>query len=146
PPELRAVPHTHQAPLAAFASFAQGFLQLGELDRVLSVTRLATAYGLATGLLFPLLAGAESVLLPEQPRTDVLFAAIDRYQPTLLFATPSLYGQLARDVEAAGHSRPLAGLRGAVSGGEAMPEKLIPRIRDALGTEVMVGYSLTEMF
>src|SRR5262249_10971522 len=115
-------------------------------DRVLCVTRLATAYGLGTGLLFPLLAGAESALVPEQPRSDVLFAAIEKYQPTLLCATPSVYGQLARDVGDAGRPKPLAGLRIAVSGAEAMPDKLIPRIRDGLGTEVTVGYGLTEVF
>jgi benzoate-CoA ligase len=146
PTELRGVPHDHRAPVAAYTSFAEGFLHLGEQDRVLSVTRLATAYGLGTGLIFPLLAGAESALVPEQPKSDVLFAAIERYQPTLLCATPSVYGQLARDAEEAAGGKPLAGLRAAVSGAEGMPEKLIPRIRDALGTEVTVGYGLTEIF
>jgi benzoate-CoA ligase len=146
PEELRGVPHTHATPIAAYDSFAAKFLAIAEGDRILSVTRLATAYGLGTGLLFPLLAGAESALVPEQPKSDVLFAAIERHQPTLLCATPSVYGQLARDVDQAGRAKPLAGLRVAVSGAEGMPEKLIPRIRDALGTEVTVGYGLTEVF
>jgi benzoate-CoA ligase len=146
PEELRGVPHTHAAPLAAYASFARAFLGIVEGDRVLSVTRLATAYGLGTGLIFPLAAGAESALVPEQPRSEVLFAAIERYQPTLFCATPSVYGQLARDCEASGRAQPLAGLRAAVSGAEGMPDKLIPRIRAALGTEVTVGYGLTELF
>ncbi|HTJ44457.1 MAG TPA: benzoate-CoA ligase family protein [Kofleriaceae bacterium] len=146
PEDLRGVPHSHAAPIAAYESFAQKFLALEEHDRVLSVTRLATAYGLGTGLFFPLIAGAESALVPEQPKSEVLFAAIERYQPTLLCATPSVYGQLARDVEQAGRDKPLAGLRVAVSAAEAMPEKLIPRIREALGTEVTVGYGLTEVF
>jgi benzoate-CoA ligase len=146
PEELRGVPHSHEAPLAAWTSFGEAFLGLTSDDRVLSVTRLATAYGLGTGLVFPLLAGAESALVPEQPKSDVLYAAIDRFQPTVLCATPSVYGQLARDVEQAGRERPLAGLRVAVSGAEGMPEKLIARIRDVLGTEVAVGYGLTELF
>ena len=40
----------------------------------------------------------------------------------------------------------LAGLRHAVAGAEGMPERLIPRIRAVLGTEVTVGYGLTEIF
>jgi benzoate-CoA ligase family protein len=146
PTELRGVPHSHQAPMAAYESFAIKFLHLAESDRVMSVTRLATAYGLGTGLMFPLAAGAESALVPEQPRSDVLFAAVAKHAPTLFCATPSVYSQLARDVAEAGSDQPLAGLRTAVSGAEGMPEKLIPRIRDALGTEVTVGYGLTEIF
>lgn len=146
PEELRGVPHTHDTPMAAYQSFARDFLGLVADDRVLSVTRLATAYGLGTGLLFPLAAGAESALVPEQPRSEVLFAAVERYKPTLFCATPSVYGQLARDAVDSGRGRPLAGLRAAVSGAEGMPDKLIPRIRTALGTEVTVGYGLTELF
>src|SRR5207247_70521 len=40
----------------------------------------------------------------------------------------------------------LASLRHAVAGAEGMPEQLIPRIRSVLGTEVVVGYGLTEIF
>ena len=42
--------------------------------------------------------------------------------------------------------KPLATLRHAVAGAEGMPERLIPRIRSVLGTEVVVGYGLTEIF
>ncbi len=42
--------------------------------------------------------------------------------------------------------KPLATLRIAVAGAEGMPERLIPRIRTVLGTEVIVGYGLTEIF
>jgi benzoate-CoA ligase len=112
----------------------------------LSVTRLATAYGLGSGLIFPLAAGAESLLLPEQPRSETVFAAIADYQPTVLLATPSVLGQLVRDATSLGRVKPLAAIRRVVAGAEAMPEQLIPRIRDVLGTEIVVGYGLTELF
>ncbi len=144
--ELRGIPHTHQTPLLAFDSFARSVIALGPDDRVFSIVRLSTAYGLGTGLFFPLAAGAETLLLPEQPRSDVVFDAVESFAPTVFLATPSLYGQLARDADATGRNKPLAGCRVCVSGAEGLPPKLVPRIRDYLGTEIMVGYGLTEAF
>ena len=140
------IPHVHGTPMRAFAAYADGVLGIGENDRVFSVVRLSTAYGLGNGLLFPLAAGAETLLLPEQPRSEAMFAAIEKLDPTVLFATPSVYGQLARDAESGGRHLPLERIRVCVSGAEGMPPKLIPKIRDVLGTEVTVGYGLTEAF
>ncbi len=146
PGELRAVPHCKRTLAAARDSFAQNLLQLTSADRVLSVARLSTAYGLGAGLLLPLLVHAECLLFPAQPQSAPLFELIKSYQPTVLFAIPSVYAQLAHDAEQAGMIKPLAALRHAVAGAEGMPERLIPRIRSVLGTEVVVGYGLTELF
>jgi benzoate-CoA ligase len=147
--DLRGVAHSHATPMAAWESFGKGMLQLVEGDRVFSIARFATAFGLGTSLLFPLAAGCESLLLPVQPRSDEVFEVIAQHKPTVLCGTPSLYGQLARDAEGEKlerqPSKPLAGLRIAVSGGEGMPDKLVGRIRELLGTEVTVGYGLTEL-
>ena len=144
--ERRGVPHVHGTPIAAFESFARGIIGLGEGDRVFSVVRLSTAYGLGAGLLFPLAAGAEAALVSEQPRSEVLFAVLETLDPTVLVATPSVYGQLARDAEVAGLKQPLRRLRACAAGAEGMPPKLIPKIRKVLGAEVTVGYNLTEAF
>lgn len=144
--ELRGVPHAHATPLSAFGSFARGVVGLDEHDRVFSVVRLSTSYGLGSGLFFPLAAGAEAMLLPEQPRSDSIFQVLEEFKPTVLFATPSVYSQLCRDAASQQRSRPLAGLRAAISGAEGMPPKLVPRIRSVLGVDVTVGYGLTEAF
>ena len=146
PGELRAVPHNKRTIAAANASFARDLLRLSSDDRILSVARLSTAYGLGAGLLLPLAVHAESLLFPAQPHSQLLFAAVESYRPTVLFATPSVYAQLAYDAEASSIAKPLATLRHAVAGAEGMPERLIPRIRSLLGTEVVVGYGLTEIF
>ncbi len=146
PGELRAVPHTQRTIEAAATSFARGLLQLSSADRFLSVARLSTAYGLGAGLLFPLAVQAESLMFPAQPHSKKLFDALGTFKPTVLFATPSVYAQLAHDAEKLGVSRPLEHLHNAVAGAEGMPERLIPRIRTVLGTEVVVGYGLTEIF
>jgi benzoate-CoA ligase family protein len=146
PGELRAVPHSQRTIEAARDSFARDLLQLTSADRILSVARLSTAYGLGAGLVLPLALQAESLLFPEQPQSDPLFETLADYKPTVLFATPSVYAQLAHDAETGGKGKLLAGLRHAVAGAEGMPERLIPRIRSVLGTEVVVGYGLTEIF
>lgn len=142
----RGVPHCHATPLRAFESLCAGPLPLDADDRVLSVVRMWTAYGLGTGLLFPLAAGAEALLLPQQPSSRAVFAAMESFQPTVLFATPSVYGQMARDAEGEGLTRPLSALRFCVSGAEDMPPRVIGKVRKVLGAEVMVGYGLTEAF
>jgi len=146
PGELRAVPHCQRTISAAHDSFARELLQLSSADRMLSIARLSTAYGLNSNLLLPLAVQAESLLFPAQPTSKALFKAVESYRPTVLVATPSVYAQLAHDAERLGATRPLVDLRHAVAGAEGMPERLIPRIRAVLGTEVTVGYGLTEIF
>ncbi len=146
PGELRAVPHNQATIEAARDSFARELLQLTSKDRILSVARLSTAYGLGAGLMLPLTVQAESLLFPAQPHSEPLFDAMESFKPTVLFATPSVYAQLAHDAERGANAKPLSMLRHAVAGAEGMPERLIPRIRAVLGTEVVVGYGLTEIF
>ncbi|HEY3803778.1 MAG TPA: benzoate-CoA ligase family protein [Kofleriaceae bacterium] len=146
PGELSAVPHSLRTIEAARDSFAKQLLQLTDADRILCVARLSTGYGVGSGLLLPLTVQAESLLFPAQPQSQPLFDALKTFDPTVLFATPSVYAQLAHDAEQAGVAKPLARLRCAVAGAEGMPEQLIPRIRAVLGTEVVVGYGLTEIF
>jgi benzoate-CoA ligase family protein len=146
PGELRAVPHSLRTVRATNQSFGQELLQLTDKDRILCVARLSTAYGLGSGLFLPLATRAESLLFPEQPQSDKLFKVLDQFKPTVLFATPSVYSQLAHDAEKEKKGKPLGTLRHAVAGAEGMPERLIPRIRTVLGTEVVVGYGLTEIF
>lgn len=143
-PGRRGVPHGHATPLVAAAGFARGVVELGHGDRVFSLGRLSTAYGLSTGLLFPLAAGAESVLLAGQAHSEAVFEVVSRARPTVLFGTPALYGQLSRDALLGGLERPLAGVRACVSAAETTPLKVIERSRDVLGAELVVGYGLTE--
>ncbi len=143
---LRGVIHSHATPIRAFESFAKGFLSLEPSDRVFSTVRLATAYGLGTGLLFPLLAGAETLLMPEQAHSTQVFEVIKTFKPSVFSATPSLYGQLARDASKTGNAKILTNLRWCIAGAEGMPPKVIAMVRGVLGSNVAVGYGLTEAF
>jgi benzoate-CoA ligase len=141
--EPRGVIHTHASPLAAYQAYACDVLHLAPGDRVLSTVKLATAYGLGAGLVFPLAAGATAVLLPGQPRSKDVLALVAEHHPTVMFATPSLYSQLLADGTRIG---PLAGLRACISGGEWLPAVLAARIQARLGVDVLPGFGLTEAF
>ncbi len=143
---LRGVLHSHETPWRAFASFAKDFLAMEHTDRVFSTVRLSTAYGVGTGLIFPLLAGAETLLMPEQAHSEQVFEVIKSFKPTVFSATPSLYGQLARDASRTGSTKSLADVRWCIAGAEGMPPKVIAMVRGVLGSNVAVGYGLTEAF
>lgn len=143
--ELRGVRHSHASAWTAQASFAGGFLALAAGERVLAVARLSTAFGLGAALLGPLACGAETLLVPEQPHTDVVLAALADFAPHAFLATPSLLSQLARDVAARGLPPPLAAIRRVIASGEDMPESLAGRVRALLGATPEVGYGLTEL-
>jgi len=143
---LRGVLHSHETPSRAFTSFAKDFLGLTASDRVFSTVRLSTAYGLGTGLLFPLLAGAETLLMPGQAHSAQVFEVIKSFKPSVFSATPSLYGQLARDASRTGNTKSLADVRWCIAGAEGMPPKVIAMVRGVLGSNVAVGYGLTEAF
>lgn len=143
--EVCGVRHSHTGPLAAHASFASSYLGVTAGQKIFAVARLSSAFGLGSALIFPLLSGACSLLLPEQAHSRTLLDAIARFAPDHFLTTPSVYSQLARDVADAKLAPPLTGVKRALAGGEGMPDKLIPRIRAALGVDVEVGYGLTEL-
>ena len=145
-PHIVGVSHQHRVAGLSYESFAQGFLNMTSEDRVLSMIRFSTAYGLSTGLLSPLMAGAEVVLMAEQPKTERVLEQLELTKPSVFLATPSIFGQLGRDCRAGGIEPPLKSARACVSGAEDMPAKVIDLARDFLGAEVTVGYGLTECF
>jgi len=141
---LRGVPHTHEAPLLGFRAYGEAVLELGAADRVFGLARLATAYGLANGLIYPLAAGAQAIFLPQQARSRAVFDVLAGHKPTVLVATPSLYTQLLTDLSQAGRAALSAALRACVSSGETIPAQLVNRMSGQFGVEVLPGYGLTE--
>ncbi len=144
--EPRATAHDHAAPRHAFTSYAQHVLGIDANDRVLSTTKLSTAYGLGVGLLFPLMAGAATFLLPSRARPRTLFEMMAAFVPTIFAATPSLYAQLAHDYAELPSPRPklMASVRHAISGGETLPMAVEKRMQELFGVELLHGFGITE--
>ena len=110
------------------------------------MTRLATAYGLGSGLVFPLAAGGPRRCCSRRSRDRDVFALVTD-QPTVLFATPSIYSQLLTDVTPVPRRRSPPALRACVSGAEWLPAACSRRASpSALGVEVLPGFGLTQAF
>jgi benzoate-CoA ligase family protein len=142
----RATAHDHSAPRHAFASYAEHVLAIDANDRVLSTTKLSTAYGLGVGLLFPLMAGAATFLLPTRARPRTLFEMMAAFAPTIFAATPSLYAMLAHDYAELPAPRPklMGTVRHAISGGETLPIAVEKRVHELFGVELLHGFGITE--
>lgn len=138
--------HTAAGVRAAFDLWAVEVLGLGASDRVYSTAALSNSYGLATGLLFPLLAGATACLLPSRARPQSVFDVLPYFQPTVFVSTPSLWAQMLNDFRAETAPRPshFRGVRAAVSGAELLPEKLWHRVKESFGISLLQGFGSTE--
>jgi benzoate-CoA ligase len=143
----RGVAHHHAAPLVAAHSYASSVLGLTPHDRVFTTSSLASAYGLGMGLLFPLLAGASTFLLPGRPRPRVVFDIMLTYHPSVFAAAPSLYSQMLHDFVTANpplRRRPFESVRRAVSGAENLPANLETRLVETFGLPILHGFGATE--
>jgi benzoate-CoA ligase len=142
----RAIAHDHAATRHAFDAYAKHVLALDPTDRVLSATKLSTAYGLGLGLLFPLMAGSATFLLPSRARPRTLFDVMAAFAPTIFAATPSLYAQLAHDYAELPGPRPklMTSVRHAVSGGETLPLAVEKRVHELFGVELLHGFGVTD--
>ncbi|MDI2125666.1 AMP-binding protein [Yinghuangia seranimata] len=121
-----------------------GVLALTPDDTVLSTAKLSFGYGFGNSVLFPLAAGARSVLLagPVDPYSAI--TAVHRHRPTVLCAVPRLYAALL-DAVARGTVLDPSSLRLAVAAGEHLPSDLSARAAAALGVPVLNGLGATEV-
>jgi acyl-coenzyme A synthetase/AMP-(fatty) acid ligase len=110
-------------------------------DRTLSAAKAFFAYGLGNSVLFPLSVGAAAVLEPAPARPDALVARAGEYGATLFFAGPTFFANMLRaDLPASS----LAGVRLAVSAGEALPAGLYQRWTGHFGIDIIDGIGMTE--
>ncbi len=122
--------------------YARGVLGIREDDRCFSVAKLFFAYGLGNAGYFPLAVGATSIVWSGSNAPPNVFRVIAQFKPTLFFSVPSNYAALlAYDEAPAG---PLAGIRWAVSAGEALPAALYHRFRERFGVEILDAIGSTE--
>lgn len=129
-----------------FSALTFGLPILGytERDVCISVPKLAFGYALGTNLLFPLMAGASSVLFPGKASPEVLCGLIAKHKPTLLTTVPtSLNGVSASEIA---KKTDFSSLRFCISAGEALPAELYNRWKSVTGVEVLDGIGSAEMF
>jgi 2-aminobenzoate-CoA ligase len=132
--------HFHRDVLAIADTFSAHVLRPEPDDVFTGSPPIGFTFGLGGSVVFPLRVGA-SVLLLERATPDVLADAVARHGVTVLFTAPTAY----KAILAAGAADKLAGVRRAVSAGEALPEAVWRAVHDAIGLRIIDGIGATEM-
>jgi 4-hydroxybenzoate-CoA ligase len=141
----KGVKHVHTTPMAAAHLMGRHVVGIREDDVVFSAAKLFFSYGMGNAMAFPLSVGATTVLLPQRPTPESVFAIMRRHRPTIFYGVPTLYASMLAHKDmarGAGSDR----LRLCISAGEALPKNLGERWREASGVEVLDGIGSTEMF
>jgi benzoate-CoA ligase family protein len=140
----KACVHLQHDMVVSAESYARGVLGITETDRCFSVARLFFAYGLGNAMYFPFAVGATSILCESVGGAARVYAAIERYRPTLFFSVPTNYAMLLAHTRD-GTDFDLSSIRLAVSAGEALPATLLERFGYRFGIEILDGIGSTEV-
>lgn len=132
--------HFHRDILSIDNTFGREVLGLEPDDVVACTAPLAFTFGLGMLVVFPLRAGA-STLLTEAASPAQLADLVAEHRVSVLATAPTAYKQILK----AGHSQRLAGLRVAVSAGEHIPAQTWQRFADELGLRIIDGIGATEL-
>ncbi len=141
----KAAMHFHRDLIAACACWPPHVLRPQADDVFIGSPPLAFTFGLGGLLLFPLAAGASTVLL-EKASPEALLPAIARHRATVCVTAPTSYRAMAAQIAAQGPLHDLSSLRKCVSAGEALPAATRTLWRQATGVEIIDGIGSTEMF
>ncbi|QOZ06736.1 benzoate-CoA ligase family protein [Bradyrhizobium sp. CCBAU 51765] len=125
------------------AAFARNVLKLTPDDICFSVPKIFFAYGFGNSVTFPFSAGAATLLLPGQPKPASIFAAIERYKPTLFFGLPTLYTSLTKAEGA--DKTDFSSLRMALSAAEVLSAEVFNGWKTLTGLEIVEGLGSTEV-
>jgi len=132
--------HFHRDVLATADTFAKYVIRPQRDDVFTGTPPLGFTYGLGGLLLFPLRAGA-STLLIERATPAELADAIAAHGVTVLSTAPTAY----RAMLAAGKAAALKNLRRCVSAGEHLPKSVWEEFHQATGIAIIDGIGSTEM-
>jgi acyl-coenzyme A synthetase/AMP-(fatty) acid ligase len=117
-------------------------LKLGPDDICFSVPKIFFAYGFGNAITFPFSVGAATLLLPGQPKPATIFAAIERFRPTVFFGLPTLYTSLTKAENAA--ATDFSSLRMALSAAEILSAEVFNGWKGLTGLEIVEGLGSTE--
>ena len=132
--------HFHRDVMASCDCWPRSTLRAEGDDIFTGSPPLAFTFGLGGLLLFPMRAGAATLLL-EKPSAEALLEAIATHRATILFTAPTSYRAMA----ALAPRYDLRSLRKCVSAGEALPAATRQLWKDMTGIEMIDGIGATEM-
>jgi fatty-acyl-CoA synthase len=131
---------THENVLSTAALTADA-LGLRDDDVVFGVNMLFNVFGLVTGVLATMAAGARLVLQDDQDLAAGL-DIVERERVTVFHGVPTNFILALADPSLPG--RDLSSLRSGIVAGAPVPEELVGRIQRGLVPGIRVGYGMTE--
>jgi benzoate-CoA ligase family protein len=139
--ESKGVPHLHHDGVVAYESlnYAAGYRPD---DVVLRVPKLFFHYSRDVGLLYPMRAGAASIVFGERPTAALIFQLIQKYKPTVLLNVPTMMRAMIQTPKE--ERSDLSGLRYAFSSGEPLSAHLYEEWVNAFGGEVINRFGSAE--
>jgi 4-hydroxybenzoate-CoA ligase len=140
----KGVRHLHANLAATADTYAKQVLGIREDDVGLSAAKLFFAYGLGNALTFPMSVGATTVLNSERPTPALIFALMNKYNPTIFYGVPTLFSAMLND-EALKGARCGTRLRICTSAGEALPESVGNDWKARFGVDILDGVGSTEL-
>jgi 2-aminobenzoate-CoA ligase len=136
----KATMHFHRDLLAIADTFGAHTLRPTPDDVFTGTPPLAFTFGLGGLVVFPLRAGA-STLLVEKATPEELAELIAEYRVSVCFTAPTAY----RAMLASGAAGRMRALRRAVSAGEHLPEATWRAFHESTGVKLIDGIGTTEM-
>jgi benzoate-CoA ligase family protein len=139
----KGIVHLHHDMAYVQASFGTHVLKLRPDDIAYSVPKMYFAYGFGNSIIFPFSVGATSLLVPGQPRPNVVLDAVEAFRPSVIFGLPTLYTALAKSEGIA--QRDLSSLRQSMSAAEILSEEVYNLWKSKVGHGPTEGLGSTEM-
>jgi 2-aminobenzoate-CoA ligase len=136
----KAAMHFHRDVLAVADTFSKHVLKPTPDDIFTGTPPLAFTFGLGAILIFPIRAGAATLLI-ERATPAELADHIAARAVTVVSTAPTAY----RAMLAAGKAERLRGLRRPVSAGETLPGSVWHAFHDATGVKIIDGIGSTEL-
>jgi acyl-[acyl-carrier-protein]-phospholipid O-acyltransferase/long-chain-fatty-acid--[acyl-carrier-protein] ligase len=137
--EPKGVALTHRNLLANANQFGE-MLDLGESDTIMGALPFFHSFGSTVCLVFPMIEGVKVVTYPNPLETGKCAQLIEKYQATVMLATPTFLRGYMKRAEA----HQLRSVRLSVTGAEKLPDELALAFEKRFGVPVMQGYGLTE--
>jgi benzoate-CoA ligase len=135
--------HIHSSLVQTAELYAVPVLGIAESDITFSAAKLFFAYGLGSGLTFPMAVGATSVLTAERPSPSTVSRVLREHGPTIFYGVPTLYVAML-----ANNDLPVPeelALRRCVSAGEPLPDEIGRRWSARIGVDILDGIGSTEL-
>lgn len=132
--------HFHRDIISIVMCFSENILKPTDKDIFIGSPPLAFAFGLGALLVFPLYAGASTVLI-ENPMPKNLAAAIEQYQASICFTSPTGYRAMA----GLSTANSFSSVRLAISAGEPLPAATYKQWLEKTGISLIDGIGSTEM-